>query len=58
MNQYEWNEYRIANLIVRAKKSPGGGFYDVEFSEREKYRYLADVFETVATLVEKKNDKS
>jgi len=53
MNPYEWNEYTIANLTVKAKKSPGGGFYDVSFNDNENYRYLADVFETVATPVKK-----
>ena len=49
-----YREYRIAGLIVTAKKSDGGGFYEVHLPDGESYRYPAEVFETVATPIQPK----
>jgi hypothetical protein len=45
----ESKQYLIAGIVVEATKSEGGGFYDVVLPDGEKCRYLADIFETVAT---------
>jgi len=46
-----YKEYMVAGLLVTAKKSDGGGFYEVILPDGSTYRYLADVFETVAEEV-------
>lgn len=43
-----FTKFRIRDVIVDARKSPGGAFYDIVFPNGEKARYLADVFEEVA----------
>jgi rRNA processing protein Gar1 len=46
----EIKQYLVAGIVVEAVKSPGGGFYEVTILQTgEKVRYLADVFEAVAT---------
>lgn len=41
--------YLIADVLVEAVKSEGGGFYDITvIATGTKTRYLADVFEMVA----------
>ena len=41
--------YLVAGVIVEATKSAGGGFYDVRVVQTDaRYRYLAEVFESVA----------
>jgi hypothetical protein len=48
-----YKEYMIGNLKVVAKKSEGGGFYEVNLpGDDTSYRYLADVFESVAKPVQ------
>lgn len=43
------SKYLVAGIVVEATKSEGGGFYDVTIVlTGKKYRFLADVFETVA----------
>jgi hypothetical protein len=44
----ETKQYWVAGILVEAVRSPGGGFYEITTPTGEKYRYLADVFETVA----------
>jgi hypothetical protein len=42
-------KYWVANVLVEAVKSAGGGFYEVTVLETgAKSRFLADVFEMVA----------
>lgn len=49
-----YKEYRIGELIVTAKKSAGGAFYEVNLpGDDTPYRYLAEVFESVAVEVKK-----
>ncbi len=43
-----YKEYQIAGVTVQAKKSPGGGFYDVIAPDGEHLRYVAEVFEDMA----------
>lgn len=51
----ETKQYLVAGIVVEATKSDGGGFYDVTVQATgAKYRYLAEVFETVATPYEEK----
>ena len=45
----ETKQYLIAGILVEATKSEGGGFYEIKvLATGEKFRFLADVFETVA----------
>jgi hypothetical protein len=46
-----YKKYRIAGIIVQARKSPGGGFYDVILPDGEQSRFLATAFEDVANEV-------
>lgn len=42
-------KFTVAGIVVEATKSEGGGFYDIVVVQTgKKYRFLADVFETVA----------
>ena len=51
----ETKQYLIAGIIVEATPSPGGGFYEVTiFSTQAKYRFVAEVFESVAKPYEEK----
>jgi len=46
-------KYLVADILVEAVLSPGGGFYDLTVVQTgEKQRYLADVFESVAKPVD------
>jgi hypothetical protein len=46
-------QYLVAGIVVEATKSDGGGFYDVTVLRTgAKYRYNAEVFETVAKEIE------
>lgn len=50
-----YKEYMIGTLLVTAKKSDGGAFYEVNLpGDDTAYRYLAEVFESVAKPVEHK----
>lgn len=50
--QLRWDYWTIGgDVFVIARKSPGGGFYDVIWADNEEARYLADVFELVAKRV-------
>jgi hypothetical protein len=42
-------KYWVAGILVEAVKSAGGGFYEVTDPTGRKYRFIAEVFETVAT---------
>lgn len=45
----ETKQYLVAGIVVEATKSEGGGFYDITVPlTGAKYRFLAEVFETVA----------
>lgn len=42
-------QYLVADVVVEATKSEGGGFYDITILQTgEKGRYLAEVFEMIA----------
>jgi hypothetical protein len=41
-------KYWVAGVLVEAVKSEGGGFYEITTPTGAKFRYLAEVFETVA----------
>lgn len=43
------SKFLVAGIVVEATKSEGGGFYDVTvLLTGAKYRFLSDVFESVA----------
>ena len=45
-NKNPWKLYIIGGYLVRARKSPGGAFYDIEVVQTGMTgRYLAEVFE-------------
>lgn len=45
----ETKQYLVAGIVVEATKSEGSGFYDVTVQATgAKYRFLAEVFESVA----------
>ena len=47
--------YLIADVLVEAVKSEGGGFYELTVvATGDKQRYLAEVFESVAAPYEEK----
>ena len=48
MTEPGFKEYEIAGVVVQAKKSPGGGFYEVITPDGTRLRYIAEVFESVA----------
>ena len=52
MTEPGFKEYEISGVVVEAKKSPGGGFYEVIMPDGERLRYIAEVFETVARVHE------
>lgn len=48
----EKKQYLVADILVEAVKSEGGGFYELTVIQTgQKQRYLADVFEMVAKPV-------
>ena len=52
----EVRQYLIADIVVEAVKSEGGGFYDVTILPTgEKCRYSAEVFEIVAKPYKEKS---
>lgn len=51
-------KYLVAGILVEATKSLGGGFYELTVvATGQKQRYNAEVFESVAKLVEEKDAK-
>ena len=48
MTEPGFKEYEISGVVVQAKKSPGGGFYEVITPDGTRLRYIAEVFESVA----------
>ena len=52
MTDRDWDYFTIgSDCLVIARKSAGGGFYYVIWSDGVEDRYLADVFEVVARRV-------
>ncbi|VVB50926.1 Uncharacterised protein [uncultured archaeon] len=53
----ESKKYLISGIVVDAVKSEGGGFYDIVIEATgEKYRFLSDVFESVAKPYSEQGD--
>ncbi len=46
-----YKKYTVADTIVRAKKTEGGGWYYVILPSGERFRQIASVFEEMAKEV-------
>lgn len=48
MTDEGYKDYEVAGVVVKAKKTPGGGFYHIILPDGSRLRHLASVFEDMA----------